>query len=163
MRTRDDRRVPAAPDLFAGLPEDVAGGLLGALSGLVLWADQVGLDVVPEVLLARDVIDRYAAVGMEGYSDSAPAQALPPGDHDDGPYTRPEIDALGTCVLAAAQARRPGPAARPQTALSTPPSAPERRRPPLTRGGLRASRTRSELCRYESLVERGTLGVRGGS
>lgn len=30
-----------------------AGVLLEALSGLVLWAQETGLDVVPEVLLAR--------------------------------------------------------------------------------------------------------------
>lgn len=47
-----------------------ASGLLGVLSGLVLWARETGVAVVPDVLLARDVIDRYAAVGLDRHADS---------------------------------------------------------------------------------------------
>lgn len=90
--------------------------LLTALSGLVLWAQETGLDVDADVLLARDMIDRYAAVGLDGYSDGTrrhvrsdldrlalahglevPARALgsaagdePPED----PYGPDEVDAL---------------------------------------------------------------------
>ena len=62
--------MPADLDPFAGPPDDVAvllrgyRPLLGALSGLVLWAQETGLDVVAEVLLVRDVIDRYAVGGV---------------------------------------------------------------------------------------------------
>lgn len=49
----------------------------GMLSGLVLWADETGLEVTAEVLFDRDVIDRYVAreMGPLGYAPSSRVSA----------------------------------------------------------------------------------------
>jgi len=108
--------------------KDDASGVLGALSGLVLWAQETGLDVEPEVLLARDVVDRYVAVGLREYADStrrhvrrhldrvAAAHGLtgPPrvrgsvtGDEPpEEPYTAMEVDALLSWADGQPSARR---------------------------------------------------------
>ena len=92
-----------------------AGSLLGAVSGLVLWAQETGLDIDPAVLLDGDVIARYVQVGLDGYANTtrrlvrrnldrvASAHAAPPSrrgrpardeEPSEVPYTAAEIDGL---------------------------------------------------------------------
>lgn len=92
---------------------DDARALLTAVSGLVLWAEETGLDIDVDVLLEPDVIARYVAVGLDGYAASSvsitgraltrvagahgkPAGAYRPrGDvPPEDPYSPDEVDAL---------------------------------------------------------------------